>query len=83
MDGSPPDSYVHGIFPGKNTGVGGHFLLQGTFLTQGLDLCLVEVSCIAGKFFTTEPLWKMGTLQNTWIQKLILPGNTLLASTQR
>ena len=25
-------------FPGKNTGVGGHFLLQGIFPTQGLNL---------------------------------------------
>ena len=32
-------------FPGKNTGEGCHFLLQGIFLTQGL----------AGGFFTTEP----------------------------
>ena len=24
-------------FPGKNTGVGCHFLLQGIFLTQGLN----------------------------------------------
>ena len=24
-------------FPGKNTGVGYHFLLQGIFLTQGLN----------------------------------------------
>ena len=29
MDFSPPDTSVHGIFPGKNTGVGCHFLLQG------------------------------------------------------
>ena len=28
-------------FPGKNTGVGCHFLLQGIFLTQGLNLCLL------------------------------------------
>ena len=28
--------------PGKNTGVGGHFLLQGVFLTQGLNLCLLH-----------------------------------------
>ena len=28
-------------FQGKNTGVGCHFLLQGIFLTQGLDLALV------------------------------------------
>ena len=27
-------------FPGKNTGVVCHFLLQGTFPTQGLNLCL-------------------------------------------
>ena len=26
-DCSPPGSSVHGIFPGKNTGVGCHFLL--------------------------------------------------------
>ena len=31
MDYSPWD------FPGKNTGVSSHFLLQGIFLTQGLD----------------------------------------------
>ena len=28
-------------FPGKNTGVGCHFLLQGIFPTQGLNLCLL------------------------------------------
>ena len=27
-------------FPGKNTGMECHFLLQGIFLTQGLNLCL-------------------------------------------
>ena len=27
-------------FPGKNTGVGCHFQLQGSFLTQGLNPCL-------------------------------------------
>ena len=35
MDCSPPGSSVHEDFPGKNTGVGCHFLLQGTFPTQG------------------------------------------------
>ena len=35
MDCSPPGSSVHGILPGKNTGVGCHFLLQGIFPTQG------------------------------------------------
>ena len=28
-------------YPGKNTGVGFHFLLQGIFLTQGSNLCLL------------------------------------------
>jgi len=37
MDCSLPDSSVHGDSPGKNTGVGGHALLQGIFLTQGLN----------------------------------------------
>ena len=34
MDCSLPGSSVHGIFPGKNTEVCCHFLLQGIFLTQ-------------------------------------------------
>ena len=37
----PPGSSVHGVFPGENTGVGCHFLLQGIFLTH------------AGRFLTT------------------------------
>ena len=37
--------------PGKNIGMGGHFLLQGVFLTQGWT----HVACIAGRFFTSEP----------------------------
>ena len=41
MDYSPPGSSVHGAFPGKNTGVGCHALLQGIFLTLGYNLCLL------------------------------------------
>jgi len=37
MDCSPPGFSVHGDSPGKNTGVGCHNLLQGIFLTQGLN----------------------------------------------
>ena len=37
-DCSPPSSSVHGIFPGKNPGVGCHFLLHGIFLTQELSI---------------------------------------------
>ena len=38
MDCSPPGSSVHGDSPGKNTGVGFHFLFQGVFLTQRSNL---------------------------------------------
>ena len=30
------------VFPGKNPGVGCHFFLQGIFLTQGSNLCLLD-----------------------------------------
>ena len=48
MDCSPPGSSVHGDFPGKNTGVGYHALIQGIFTTQGSN----TVSHMAGRFFT-------------------------------
>ena len=37
MDCSPPDSSVHGDYPGKCTDVGCHALLQGIFPSQGLN----------------------------------------------
>ena len=46
MGCSPPGSSVHGDSPGNNTEVGCHALLQEIFSTQ--------VSCIAGRFFTTR-----------------------------
>ena len=48
MDCSLPGSSVHGIFPGKNTGVGCHFLLQGIFLTQGWNLGLLHCRSYQG-----------------------------------
>ena len=42
-DCSPPGSSAQGIFPSKNTGVGCHFLLQGTFPTQRWNLCLLHL----------------------------------------
>ena len=41
MDCSLPGSSVREIFQARNSGVGCHFLLQGIFLTQGLNLCLL------------------------------------------
>ena len=38
----PPGFSVHGISQGKNTGVGCHSLLQGIFLTQGLNQHLLH-----------------------------------------
>ena len=40
MNCSLPVSSVHGDSPGKNTGVGCHFLLQGIFPTPGSNLRL-------------------------------------------
>ena len=40
MDCNQPGSSVHGNFPGKNTGVDGHALLQGLFPAQGWNLGL-------------------------------------------
>ena len=45
MDCSLPGSSVHGDSPGKNTGVGCHFLFQGIFPTQESNqhlLCLLH-----------------------------------------
>ena len=42
MDCSLPGSSVHRIFPGKNTGVVSHSLLQGIFPTQGSNPSLLH-----------------------------------------
>ena len=55
MGCNPPGSSVHG----KDTGVGCHFLLQRIFPTQGSN------PCIAGRFFTTEPLGKPVEINTT------------------
>ena len=41
-----------GFFRKEYTAVGCHFLLQGIFLTQASKPCLLQVRCIAGRFFT-------------------------------
>ena len=43
MDCSPPGSSLHGILPGKNTGVGCRFLLQGVFPTH--YVCVYVYMC--------------------------------------
>ena len=41
MDCGPSGSSVHLILQARNTGMDCHFLLQGIFLIQGLNLCLL------------------------------------------
>ena len=41
-------------FPGKNTGVGCHFLLWGIFPTQGSNPGLLPAPALIGKCFTAE-----------------------------
>ena len=43
-------------FPGRNTGVGCHFLLQGIFLTQASSLCLLHCRWIPYYCATGEAL---------------------------
>ena len=43
MSYSPPGSSVRGIFQARITGVGCHFLLQGVYLTQGANPCLLHL----------------------------------------
>ena len=60
MDYSSPGFSVHGDSPGKNTGVGCRFLLQGILLTQGsktmvntffsFQLCLNMFECMDYKY---------------------------------
>ena len=57
MDCSPPGFLCPWDSPGKNTGVGCHFLLQGIFLTQGLNPCLLCVLQLRG-FFTNSGTWE-------------------------
>ena len=62
-------------FPGKDTGLGCHFLLQRIFPTQDQD----QVSCTAGRFFThwatrEAPLWNKEYLKLT----LGFPGSAVV-----
>ena len=55
MDCSPPGSSVHGIFPGKNTGVGCHFPSPEDLPEPGIE---PTSPALTGGFFTTEPAGK-------------------------
>ena len=57
--------------PGKNPGVGSHFLLQGIFPTQGLNLGFL----IAGRLFTVEATWEAPQIpiSEAYLMKLEVP----------
>ena len=70
-------------FPGKNTAVGCHFLLQGIFHTQGLKPLLppMQISCIAGRFFMAESSRKISIIKYLRIQGcFVVLMNWLLSS---
>ena len=71
MDYSLPVSSVHGIFLIRVL----HFLLQGIFLTQGLNLSSISGSlALADRFFTTVPPGKplILLLHDNWFSMRIL-----------
>ena len=60
MDYSPPGSSVHGNSPGKDTGVGCHALLHGSFhfLTQGSNPHLFHFLHLQAGSLPAEPWGK-------------------------
>ena len=42
----------------KYTGVGCHFLLQGIFLTQGSNPCILHLPALVSRFFITSTTWE-------------------------
>ena len=77
MDCSPPGSSVHGDSPGKNTGVGCHFLLQGIFPNQGWNSCLLHRQTDSLPLsLRGSPLVQLGDTQHirkAWLQNLLSP----------
>jgi len=53
-------------FPGKNTGVGYHFLPQGNLPDPGMEPAFPESPAFVGRFFTTVPPQLLGRTQ-IWV----------------
>ena len=45
-------------FSGKNTGVDRHALLQGSFLTPGIEPASLTSPTLTGRFFATSATWE-------------------------
>ena len=57
-------------FPGKNTRVGGHFLLQGDLPNPGIKPTSLVSPALAGRFFTTGTTWEAHT--EFWVPGFLL-----------
>ena len=55
-----------------NTEVGCHVVLQGIFLTQGLNPGLLWSPALAGDFFTTNITWEAPILYKVGTKNIIL-----------
>ena len=62
-------------FPGKNAGMGCHFLLQGIFPNQGLNLCLLHWQEDSLPLSQLEPLILHACLVALWCPTLCDPMN--------
>ena len=72
MGYSLPGSSAHGIFPGKNTGVGYHFPTPRDLPDPEIKPASLLSPALAGRFFTTAPLGKPVTVQK-WAKGWIWP----------
>ena len=71
-DCSPPDSFVHGDYPGKNAGMGCHALLQRIFPTQGSNPGLPHFRQILYHPRHQEsPLGRMESHSELWSQSVL------------
>ena len=77
MDYSLPGSSVHGDSPGKNTGVGCHFLLQGIFPTQGLNLHLLHWQ-VGSLLLSHQDIFVVKVNNNIHLSKYKVSGTELL-----
>ena len=74
MDCSPTGSSVHKNFPGKNTGVGSHSLLQGIFPAQESNQCLPNCRQILYHLsHHRSPFWFLNTCIYLYILLIIFP----------
>ena len=55
-------------FSGKMTTVGCQAILQGIFLTQGLNPCLIMLPTLTSGFFTTSITWEVREVRVWWVK---------------